>query len=26
VTASRVVFDAIVPKLNDFNSAPAFAF
>jgi protein-L-isoaspartate(D-aspartate) O-methyltransferase len=26
VTAARVVFDAIVPKLNDFNSAPAFAF
>jgi protein-L-isoaspartate(D-aspartate) O-methyltransferase len=26
VTAARVVFDAIVPKLHDFNSAPAFAF
>jgi protein-L-isoaspartate(D-aspartate) O-methyltransferase len=26
VTAARVVFDAIVPKLPDFNSAPAFAF
>jgi protein-L-isoaspartate(D-aspartate) O-methyltransferase len=26
VTASRVVFDAVVPKLPGFNSAPAFAF
>jgi protein-L-isoaspartate(D-aspartate) O-methyltransferase len=26
VTAARVVFDAMVPKLPDFDSAPAFAF
>lgn len=26
VVASRVVFDAIVPKLPDFNAVPAFAF